>query len=177
MNKPNLTFLVVILWDPISVGEENETPFIRVWKPFSNRCVLKTLRESPKGKAQRGQYLLAVDLGRYKWYQSQTPDDVAARRLFPEGGQTRGRVSIRTLGPEGGGFWWGGPHRLEKGTGVSEDAGPWRGVNCEIPRWLGRKPFPSRCVLETLRESPKGKSQIGQYQLVVGLGRYRFLII
>ena len=41
---------------------------------------------SPKGKAQRGQYLLAVDLGRYKWYQSQTPDDVPAFSMFPEGG-------------------------------------------------------------------------------------------
>ena len=48
-----------------SVGEENETPFIRVWKPLPNRCVLKTLRVSLKGKAQRGQYLLAVGLGRY----------------------------------------------------------------------------------------------------------------
>ena len=36
--------------DPISVGEENETPFIRVWKPLPSRCVLKTLRESSKGK-------------------------------------------------------------------------------------------------------------------------------
>ena len=26
------------------VGEENETPFIRMWKPFTSRCVLKTLR-------------------------------------------------------------------------------------------------------------------------------------
>ena len=32
------------------VGEENETPFIRVWKPFPIKRVLKTLRESPKEK-------------------------------------------------------------------------------------------------------------------------------
>ena len=31
-----------------------------------NKRVLKTLRESPEGKVQRGQYLLAVDLGGYK---------------------------------------------------------------------------------------------------------------
>ena len=49
-------------------------------------CVLKTLRGSPKGKVQRGQYLLAVGLNRYKWYQSQTPDDVPARKLFLGGG-------------------------------------------------------------------------------------------
>ena len=38
--------------------EENETPFIRVWN--LSLAVLKTLRGSPKGKAQRGQYLLEV---------------------------------------------------------------------------------------------------------------------
>ena len=46
-------------------GKENKTPFIRVWKSFPSRRALKTLRVSPKGKAQRGQYLLAVGLGRY----------------------------------------------------------------------------------------------------------------
>ena len=45
----------------------------------------KGLRESPKGKVQRGQYLLAVDLGRYKWYQSQVSNDVPARTLGPDG--------------------------------------------------------------------------------------------
>ena len=30
------------------VGEENETLFIRVWKPLPSRHVLKTLRESSK---------------------------------------------------------------------------------------------------------------------------------
>ena len=36
------------LCDPSSVGEENETFFIRVWKPLPSRRVLKTLRGSPK---------------------------------------------------------------------------------------------------------------------------------
>ena len=76
------------LWDPTSVGEENGTFFIRVWKPFSSRRVLKTLRGSQKEKAQRGQCLLVVGLGYFKWYQSQTPGDVPARRLIPEGGWT-----------------------------------------------------------------------------------------
>ena len=48
--------------DPILVGAENETFFMKVWKPFSNRRVLKTLRGNLEGKTQRGQYLLAVDL-------------------------------------------------------------------------------------------------------------------
>ena len=80
-----------------------------------------------------------VDLGRYKWYQSQTPDDVPAFSLFPEGGKTRGGVPVRTLGPKGDVDLVGVPHRLEKGTSASEDAGPRRGVDCDIPHWLGRK--------------------------------------
>ena len=37
------------LWDPTSIGEEkNEEFFIRTWKPLPSRCILKTLRESPK---------------------------------------------------------------------------------------------------------------------------------
>ena len=31
-----------------SVGEKNETFFIKVWKPLSSRRVLKTLKEKPK---------------------------------------------------------------------------------------------------------------------------------
>ena len=38
---------------------------------------------------------------------------------------------------KGGGL--GVPHQLEKGTNASEDAGPRRGVDCEIPRRLGKR--------------------------------------
>ena len=55
------------LWDPTSVGEKNETPFIRVWKPLPRRRVLKILWGNLKGKAQRRQYLLAVCLGCYNY--------------------------------------------------------------------------------------------------------------
>ena len=41
------------LCDLTSVREENETSFIRVWKPLPNRRVLKTLRESSKEKVQK----------------------------------------------------------------------------------------------------------------------------
>ena len=51
---------------PTSVGEENETLFIRVWKLLPSRRVLKTLKGSSKGKAQRGQYRLVVGLSCYK---------------------------------------------------------------------------------------------------------------
>ena len=94
-----------------------------MWKPLPNRRVLKTLRGSLKGNAERGQYLLAVSLGCYKWYQRQTPGDVPAKRLSLERGWTRGGVPTRMLGLEGG--WIGEvPHRLENGTSASEDAGP-----------------------------------------------------
>ena len=53
---------IVNVSTPASVGEENETLLIRVWKPLLSRRVLKTLRASSKGKAQREQYLLAVNL-------------------------------------------------------------------------------------------------------------------
>ena len=36
-----------IVRDPTSVEEENETPFIRVWKLLSSIRVLKTLRGNP----------------------------------------------------------------------------------------------------------------------------------
>ena len=42
---------------------------------------MPTLLLKLRGKAKRGQYLL--DLGRYKWYQSQSPDDVSAFSLLP----------------------------------------------------------------------------------------------
>ena len=48
------------MWDSTSVGEENKTFFIRVWKSLPNRR-FKNLRGSPKGKGQRGQYMLAVE--------------------------------------------------------------------------------------------------------------------
>ena len=86
---------------PYWLGEENETFFIRGWKPLPSRRVLKTLRESSKGKAQRGQYLLEVGLDGYKWYKSQALDNVLARRLSPEGGWTQDFMPARTLGPEG----------------------------------------------------------------------------
>ena len=60
---------IIILFEyiekDIASREENETFFIKVWKPLSSRHVLKTLRGSLKGKVQRGQYLLAVGLGGY----------------------------------------------------------------------------------------------------------------
>ena len=48
---------------------------------------MKALKGSSRGKAQRGQYLPAMGLDCYKWYQSQTPGDVPVKRLFPKEGR------------------------------------------------------------------------------------------
>ena len=41
----------------------------------------KNLERKSKGKTQKGQYLLAVSLSYYKWYQSQTLDGVPMKTL------------------------------------------------------------------------------------------------
>ena len=93
--------------DPTLVGEENEAFFIRVSKPLPSSRVFKTLRGSSKGKTQRGQYLLVVGLGHYKWYQSQTRGDVSTRRLSPEGCGHEAVCWQGRWGPKG--VNWGGP--------------------------------------------------------------------
>ena len=55
----------------------------------------KTLRGSPGGKAQRGQYLLAVDLDCYKWYQSQALAVCQGGRWAPRGWIVRSHIGWR----------------------------------------------------------------------------------
>ena len=70
---------------PHWLGRRTKHHFTRVCGNILQTC-FESLRGSLKGKAQRGRYLITVDLGRYKWYQSQIPDDVPAFSLFFEGG-------------------------------------------------------------------------------------------
>ena len=49
------------------------------------------------------------------------------------------RCANKDAGPRSGVVLVGVQHRLEKGTSASEDAGPQRGVDCEIPHRLGRR--------------------------------------
>ena len=56
-----------------------------------------------------------MDLGRYKWYQSQTPDDVPAFSLFPEGGRHEACAS-KDAGPGRGVDLVAVPHRLKEGV-------------------------------------------------------------
>ena len=58
------------------------------------------------GPAQRGQYLLAVDLGRYKWYHGIEPDTGRCVSLLavPRRGVDTRRCASKDAGPKGGGF-------------------------------------------------------------------------
>ena len=78
-------------------GEENETFLIKEWKLLPSRRALKALRRNPKGKVQRGQYRLAMDLGCYKCFQSQDTGQCACQqgRWPPMGWIVRSPISWR----------------------------------------------------------------------------------
>ena len=85
-----------------------------VSKPLSKHNCFKNSEGKFERKPQRpkrGQHLLVVGLGRYKWYQSQTRGDVPARRLGFEGVDTRGCAS-KDAGPRMG--WIVRSHTLEQ---------------------------------------------------------------
>ena len=63
----------------------------------------------------------------------------ANKEAEPRKGVDMRRYASRDVEPRRGVDWGEVPHLLEKGTSVSEDAGPRRGVDCEIPHWLERK--------------------------------------
>ena len=50
----------IFMWDPTSVGEENEAFLIRMWKPLPSKCVLKPWSWRKYVTGPSGQYLLAV---------------------------------------------------------------------------------------------------------------------
>ena len=108
-----------------------------MWKPLPSIRVLKTLRGSLKGKVQGKQYLLAVGLDGYKWYQSQTLGDVLARRLSLNEGWRRGDVPAWTLGPKVGGLGGstliGEENKCQRGRWAPKE------VDCEIPHRLGEE--------------------------------------
>ena len=126
----------IIPWDPTSVGEGNETFFIRLWKLLPNRCVLKTLRESLKGKVQREQYLLAVDFGLLQMVSEPDSGRGASEETEPQRGGHEAVCQQGRWVPKRGGL--GIPHRLEK-KWVSARTLGLEGVDCEIPHQLERR--------------------------------------
>jgi len=69
-----------------SVGEDNETFFIRVWKPLPSIRVLKTLRGSPKEKTPKrtisanGVIVSELDIGRCAKEEAKPRREVDMRR-------------------------------------------------------------------------------------------------
>ena len=93
--------------------------------------------------------------------------DVPVRRLSLEGGWTQGGVPARTLSPEGGGL--GGLTSTREDNECQRGRWTSKRVDYEISHRLGRRTkqnilykgveaSPSRCILKTLRRSPKRKA-------------------
>ena len=74
-------------------------------------------RWSPKGGEMRSVSILAV----------------------PRRGVDTRLCASKDAGPQRGVNSEGIPHRLEKEASVNEDVGPGRGVECDVPHWLGRR--------------------------------------
>ena len=69
---------------------------------------METQSKATRTYAQSGQYHTIVESRVHlTWYQSQTPDDVPAFSLFPEGGKTRG------LAVDQGRYKWYQSHALK----------------------------------------------------------------
>ena len=65
------------LWDPTSVGEENEILFIRAWKPLPTRRVLRQPeRESPERKISASSGLRLLHVGKARFVSSYVCDKV-----------------------------------------------------------------------------------------------------
>ena len=90
------------MYDLTSVGEENETPFIRVWKPFSSICAGEAEMENPKRtiSAYGGLGLLQM-VSKLRRCASK---DASSLWGVDFAGVRKERVSTRTLGPEGVGL-------------------------------------------------------------------------
>ena len=123
-----------------------QTTIYEGMETFPSQTCFKALWGSPKGKAQRGQYLLAVDLGRYKWYQSQTSYDVPAFSLWETLAHfiKAWRRSCwtqpplwETLGPKGGGFGGGPVEHNPLWERLAQDAGKeWISKDAGSHRWI-----------------------------------------
>ena len=103
-----------------------------------------------------------MGLDRYKWYQSQTLENVPVRRLSPKGkgGCTRSGVPARMLGPEGGRF------------GRKELAGPEGGWAWAVTNGI-RSQSPDDVLAR--RISPKGRwTRGGVPARMLGLNRYKW---
>ena len=78
-----------------------------------------------------------MDLDRYKWYKSQTSDDVIAFSLFPKGVDTR-RCASKDARAKGGGFG-GGPTSIGRRKECQRRRWTAKVVDCDVIHGLERR--------------------------------------
>ena len=150
------------MWDPTSVGEENETFFIWVWKPLPSICILKALRGSPKESPKRT-ISASGGLGLLQMISKPDTGQCANEEAEPWRGRTQGDMPARTLGLEGGGLGGltsiGEWNECQRGHWALNKSGMWDPTSVKkenktlfIRVW---KPLPSRRVLKIERENSK----------------------
>ena len=98
--------------DPTLVGEENETTFIRVWKPLLSKRVLKTMRGSLKMTISA-----SGGLGPLQMVSEPDTERCASEEVEPRRGQCPSKDARPRKGVD-----WEVPHRLEKRTSASVPA-------------------------------------------------------
>ena len=147
------------LWDPTSVGEEDEIFLIRVCKSLISRRVLKSWGWWRYVMDQSKQYLLVLTLGCYRWYQTQTLNGGGLWDPISVGEEDetflmracKSLISKRVLKPWGWRWYVTNQSRqylLVVGLGwkygirvrhrTNEDVESTKGVDCEIPPRLER---------------------------------------
>ena len=112
--------------------------FIRVWKPFPSRRVLKNLEGTPKRENPKRTISVSSGHGLLQMVSEQDTERCASEETKPRRGVDTRQCASKDVGPRRGWIGWVS-HRLEKGTSASKDTGPRRGVDCEIPHRLGRR--------------------------------------
>ena len=106
------------------VGEENETLFIRVWKPLPSRRVLKNLEGKPERKSPKRKISASGGPGPLQMVSESGTRQCVSEEVVPRKGVDMRWCASKDAGPRRGVDLVGVPHRLEKGTSVSEDVGP-----------------------------------------------------
>ena len=123
-----------------------------------------------------------VGLCHYKWYQSQTPSDVPARRLFPEGGRYEVMCQLECWALKGSGVGKGPTSIRERNEWqwrcwALKGGGLWYtlvGEKNETPSMRVWKPFSGRQCFRKHWGEAQRKVQQGQYLLALGLYCYNF---
>ena len=82
---------------------------------------------------------VAVDLGLLQMISEPDTGQCVSLLAVPRRGVDTRRCASKDAGLKGGWTWWGSHIELEKGTSDSEDIGPRREVDRDVPHWLERR--------------------------------------